>query len=353
MIATIIKQGLQAAIASPARVAASSMLAYLSCIRIEADDGLAFEATDMTESVRTTAAALVEVPGRALLPASRLASIVKSLPDAAVTIDEHDGRAEISCGHARFTLPTLDADELPAFPKPEEGSEVSMPFDTFADLTRRAAIAASKDDNRPILTGVLVESSDGSIRMAATDSYRVSCVEAAVEGAGEFRAVFPAAFLLGASGLKAAGDVTLSVGENQVRIECDGATLVSRTIEGTYPAWERLFPADCGLRAKIDSSAFSGSLSRAAVAGGGKAPVEMRFDDVTASIRCDGGEEGTLSEDLDCSVTGEGFAKASCKYLSDALATVGPGAVEILINRPTDPIVIEGEGAKALVMPVR
>lgn len=353
MIATISKQELQASIASPARVASSSMLAYLSCIRVTADDGLAFEATDMTESVRTTAAALVEEPGRALLPASRLASVVKSLPDAAVTIEERDGRTEILCGQARFTLPTLDADELPAFPKPEEGSEVSMPFDTFADLTRRAAIAASKDDNRPILTGVLVESSDGSIRMAATDSYRVSCVEAGVEGAGEFRAVFPAAFLLGASGLKASGDVTLSVGENQVRIECDGATLVSRTIEGTYPAWERLFPDKSDNVATIGKALLAGAVQRAMVAGNSKQPMAMRFEGGSALFECDGGEDGSLSEGAECVTDGVGIAKASCKYLADALASIDSDEVEVRLNRPTDPVVIVGGSAKTLVMPVR
>jgi DNA polymerase-3 subunit beta len=180
-----------------ARIASSrSAVQALSGVLVSAaGDYLELQATDMEVSLRVRLSASVEEPGEVVLPARLLLDIVRSLPGASVTLaersDHHD--VEIASGNAVFAVRTLRRDDFPRLPEPPTGG-VQLAAQAFVDTIARVARSASRDDTRPVLTGIMVHASGGELRMVATDSYRLSVKTTALDEAvsDSFEANVPA-----------------------------------------------------------------------------------------------------------------------------------------------------------------
>src|ERR687884_2259990 len=219
------KERLLAALGIAARGASTrSAIQTLAGVMIRAADGkVELQATDMELGVRVSTDASAEREGSAVVPARLLLDVVRSLPKSDVSLEfrSSEGDVEVVSGPSRFHLRTLPADEFPNLPDAGDAAVVRVPAKAFVETVNRVARAASRDETRPHLTGVLVSASERELRMVATDSYRLSVKETELDEPleGSLEANVPARTLqelgrvAGAGGVETIGVAAL---ENQV-----------------------------------------------------------------------------------------------------------------------------------------
>ncbi len=226
-------------------VSQRSTVQILSGILLNASgERIELSSTDMEISLRVPLEARVEEPGDVVLPGRLLLDIVRALPAADVTIAQPGGTgaAQIECGPSRYSLNTQNAEDFPQLPVPS-GSSFSVDRAAFVDTVSHVGRAASKDESRPVLTGVLVELGEGTVTMAATDSYRLSVKESALPGAtGDVQAIVPARALGEVVRISTGDSLEVSVQENQVLFGMDGVWLSARRIDGQFPNYKQLLP---------------------------------------------------------------------------------------------------------------
>src|SRR5437762_10109989 len=211
-------------------VSTRSAIQTLAGVRLEArSDGVELQATDMELGIRVTAEASVEREGTVVLPGRLLLDVVRSLPkdDLSLEYRSSEGDVELVSGPSRFHLRTLPADEFPKLPEIGDASVMRVPAAAFVETIGRVARSASRDETRPVLTGILVSASERELRMVATDSYRLSVKETALETAiaSAFEVNVPARALQELARVAAGtddGQLKVSVLQNQVVFELDG-----------------------------------------------------------------------------------------------------------------------------------
>src|SRR5438270_2887959 len=203
----------------------------------------------MDVGLRVPLEADVTRDGVVVLPARLIVDVVRSLPSPSVSLElraaEQD--VEVVSGKATFHIRTLRTEDFPPFPEPEPESAVSLPAEAFVSTALKVAGSASRDETRPVLTGILVSASDRELRMVATDSYRLSVKETTLESelSAGFEVNVPARALQELSRVAAhAGEdgLSVSVRQNQVLFVIDGVILSSRLIDGQFPNYRQLLP---------------------------------------------------------------------------------------------------------------
>src|SRR5512141_1372264 len=215
----------------------------LTGVLLEAtDDGrLTLTTTDLEVSARLAIDVQVGEPGISLVPARLLGDTVKSLSDAPVEFETDQSQARIRCAAYEGTLRLLPAEDFPGLQEPG-GTRVAAAAAAFAEAVSQVARAASRDEARPVLTGVLVEISREGCVLVATDSYRLAVRELVATADGEAKAIVPERALAEAGRAAAAdekGTVEISVDEAQVSFRAGGLTLTSRLIEGELPNYRQ------------------------------------------------------------------------------------------------------------------
>src|ERR671923_178134 len=220
-------------------VSTRTSVQVLAGILLRATDGLlSLAATDMEISLRVSLEAQVEDEGSVVVPGRLLVDIVRLLPAGEVTISHRaeEGVVELVCGAASYRLNTYAAEDFPRLPEIDDASAFTVEKEAFVDTIARVSRSASRDESRPVLTGVLVRFEGDKLVMAATDSYRLSVKETALPaGPGrELEAIVPARALGELSRIAQTGaDGALQIGvqENQVVFGADGIWLTARRID--------------------------------------------------------------------------------------------------------------------------
>jgi DNA polymerase III subunit beta len=199
-------------------VSTRTSVQILAGVLLRASDGeLSLAATDMELSLRVSLEAQVEDEGSVVVPGRLLVDIVRLLPPGEVTISHRaeEGVVEVVCGSASYRLHTYAAEDFPRLPEVDDGTAFTVEKEAFVDTIARVSRSASRDESRPVLTGVLVRFEGEKLVMAATDSYRLSVKETALtEGPGqEIEAIVPARALGELARIAQAGEPgTLQVG---------------------------------------------------------------------------------------------------------------------------------------------
>src|SRR5690348_17702319 len=236
------------------RVASTrSAVQALSGVQIAAggdgDGHVELRATDMEVGLRVPLDARVERPGTVVLPARLLLDVVRTLRSGDVSLELRSAEqdVEIVGGTARFHIRTLRTEDFPPLPEPGGDQVVAMPAPAFVDTIARVSRSASRDETRPVLTGILVSASGEELRMVATDSYRLSVKETRLDAAldGSFEANVPARALQELTRIVqhgSADQLAVSVRANQVIFEAAGVVLSSRLIDGQFPNYRQLLP---------------------------------------------------------------------------------------------------------------
>jgi DNA polymerase-3 subunit beta len=360
------RDALLAQLQTASRVASSrSAIQALSGVQVSAGaDGCELRATDMEVGLRVPLKAEVAREGVVVLPARLLVDVVRSLPASQVSVElraaEHD--VELISGNATFHIRTLRNEDFPPFPEPEADAVVSLPVSAFVSTALKVAGSASRDETRPILTGILVSASDRELRMVATDSYRLSVKETELQTSlpSAFEVNVPARALQELARVAAgAGEdqLSVSVRENQVIFSLDGVVLSSRLIDGQFPNYRQLLPESFEYELRIAGSELTDVVRRISLLAQKNAPLRLAFAQGELTVSAQTPDIGEARESLPVAFQGEpleiGF---NPEFLRDGLEAVEEGDVLLKLISPLRPGLIEAADEsrfRYLIMPIR
>jgi DNA polymerase III subunit beta len=351
-----------------ARVASTrSAVQALSGVQIAADgdgDGaVELRATDMEVGLRVPLEARVERPGTVVLPARLLLDVVRTLRSGDVSLElrptEQD--VEIIGGTARFHIRTLRTEDFPPLPEPGGDQVVAMPAPAFVDTIARVSRSASRDETRPILTGILVSASADELRMVATDSYRLSVKETKLEAPLEagFEANVPARALeeLGRLVRDDVEEIRIGVRSNQVVFEVGGVALSSRLIDGQFPNYRQLLPEAYEHELTVSREEILEVVRRISLMAQKNAPLRLSFSEGEVRISAQTPDVGEASEPLPIPFAGEPFEIGfNPDFLTVGLESAGADEVVLKLISPLRPGLVESADASGflyLIMPIR
>ncbi len=354
---------LQGALGVVAKGAATrSTLPILSGILLKAyDDSLTLESTNLDLSIQCSVAALIEEEGEAVIPSKLLNEVVKSLPDAAVHFSFSEDSVDIICDTASFSLKTLPAQDFPGFPSIQKELSVNIPFVTFSHMVKRVAHVVSKDESRAILTGVLIDVSHDTLKMVATDSYRLAVTETNFEYSGEdFNAVIAGSFLMDVASLTDLDDtLEISTANNQIIIKYQNMTFVNRKIEGNYPHYNQLIPDSYEVRACYDTKQLIAAVKRTSLLSNKTSPVkfDLNKESQTTQISTASQDVGTACETIKSDMEGSDAEIAfNFSYTLDGLSSVETDQVYLEMQSSMKPGIFKSDAQERylyLIMPVR
>ena len=268
------------------RVASTrSAIQALSGVQLLAtEQGCELRATDMDVSLRVPVEAQVSRPGGIVLPARLLLDVARSLPSSEVSLELRSAEqdVEIISGTATFHIRTLRSEDFPPFPDPDLESAISVPVDVFIETATKVAGSASRDETRPVLTGILVSASEQELSMVATDSYRLSVKETKLPAAlsSAFEVNVPARALqeLARLGAGAGGtELQISVLQNQVVFSLGKAILSSRLIDGQFPNYRQLLPETFEHELRVHATELAEVVRRISLLAQKNAPLRLAF----------------------------------------------------------------------------
>ena len=342
--------------------ATRSTLPILSGILLKAyEDSLTLEATDLDLSIRCTIPAMVEEEGETVIPSRLLSDVVKSLPDEAIHIETSDESATILCDTSSFSLKTLDAQDFPGFPEVKASSSIAIPFQTFSNMVKRVARVVSRDESRAILTGVLVEAAQGTLKMVATDSYRLAITDSDFEGAPDgFTAVIAGSFLMDLASLPSEGDhIDISLAENQIIVKYQNITFVNRKIEGNYPNYQQLLPDSYATRAQFNTKQLAEAVKRTSLLSNRTSPVKFDLNNASQTTQLSTASQdiGAATETIGSQIEGEDTQIAfNFAYVIDGLSSVETENVYLELQGSMKPGIFKSDAEERfmyLIMPVR
>lgn len=360
---TCAKEDLAAALSAVGRAAsAKSTVPVLGNVLIRAEEGVVLlSATDMEISLRAPMAAQVDEPGAVVLP--RLAAdIVRSMPPSSVVLEHRSGEGvvQLSSGSSSFTLNCHQASEFPELPA-DTGEGVVLPAAVFTAATERVARAASRDDTRPVLTGVLVRVEADALTMAATDSYRLAVRRSALEqGPAEpVQALIPARALgevQRAVALAGASELELVLTETQGLVRAGDVRLTTRLIDGQFPDYRQLIPERFEHDLVLDRAELQGVLTRIGVLAQRNTPVRLAFAEGQLTVSAVSEQFGEGRESIPVPFSGEpleiGF---NVEFLRAGVESIEGDELRLGIISPLRPGLLRGadDDYRYLLMPIR
>ena len=346
-------------------VSTRGTLPSLSGVLLVADGhGLTLRATDMELALtRALDEVKPEHEGTVLLPGRLFADVVRSLPagDVSLELRPEQRDVEIAAGEARFHLRTLPAEDFPRLPE-LEGETVKLPGAPLAATIDLVARAASRDEVRPILTGVLLQAEASTLTMVATDSYRLSVkhtelespVGQALEANVPARALRELARIIGAEG---AEEVEIALPRNQVVFRAAGVLLSSRLIEGQFPSWRQLVPESFEHEVRLPREEFLEIARRISQLAQRNAPLRLAFAEGELTVAAETPDIGDAREAMPAPYSGEPLEIAfNPQFLVEGIESVGSEELAVQLSSPLRPGLLRpvgGEDFSYLVMPIR
>ena len=358
---TVDRDELAAGLQLVSRAASSrGTVQVLAGVGIRAAEGLLeLEATDMELSLRTTVPATVEGEGALVVPAKLLGDIVRLLPSGAVTLAHRpeDGAATIEAGSYSSRLNVFAVEDFPRLPSVDVPLQ-EVDATALLDTVQRVSRAASRDESRPVLTGILAQFEGAKLTMAATDSYRMSVKETALDGGGpELEAIIPARALDELSRVATGAErIQLGINDNHVIFGTGNAWLTTRRIDGQFPNVQQLRPESFEVELELNRAEVLDAVRRAAVMAQRNTPLRLRFEEGELTISAQSQDVGETRESLAVRYTGEpleiGF---NAEFLREGLESVTADEVKLELINPLRPGLISAEGDTFwyLIMPIR
>ncbi len=332
----------------------------LTGVLLEAtDEGrLTLTTTDLEVSARLAIDVQVSEAGVALVPARLLADTVKSLSDAPVEFETDRSQAQLRCAAYEGVLRLLPAEDFPGLLEPG-GTRVEANAAAFAEAVGQVGRAASRDEARPVLTGVLVEISREGCVLVATDSYRLAVRDLVASADGEGRAIVPER-ALSEAGRAASTDekgiVEIMVDEAQVSFRAGGLTLTSRLIEGEFPNFRQLLPEGHESRMEVSRQQLLDAVRRVGLLARDTTPVRLEFNALGVRLSSSSPDVGQAVETVEARYEGDDLTVAfNPQYLIDGLTAAVGESIRLDVRDGLKPGVVHGEGDEFtyLVMPVR
>jgi DNA polymerase-3 subunit beta len=341
-------------------VSARGSVQVLSGILVRAEAGaLELAATDMELSLRTSLEAQVEGEGAVVVPGKLLADLARLLPENEVTLEYRpdEGVVQVISGAYASRLNTYSAEDFPRLPSLDAPLH-AIDRGALLETIERVARSASRDESRPVLTGILARFEGDTLVMAATDSYRMSVKETSLDAGGpELEAIIPARALTELSRVGVAADtIELGVQENHVIFGAGDVWLTTRRIDGQFPNYKQLLPESFEAEVTLPRSELLDVVRRGSVMALRNSPLRLRFADGELTVSAQTQDVGETSETLPASYTGEpleiGF---NAEFLRDGVEAVTGDDVRVKLINPLRPGLLTGDGDDFwyLIMPIR
>jgi DNA polymerase-3 subunit beta len=357
---TVAREELVAKLGVVARaVSTRGTVQVLSGILLRADgDGLTLAATDMELSLRTALEAQVEGDGAVVIPGKPLVELARLLPESDVTIQyrPEEGTVQIVSGSYSSRLHVFNAEDFPRLPAVEAQLH-AIDRDALLETVDRVARSASRDESRPVLTGILVRFEGGKLVMVATDSYRLSVKETDLgERAPELEAIIPARALTELSRLAGGETVELGVHENHVVFGTGDAWLTTRRIDGQFPNYRQLLPEAFEVELTLPKSELADVVRRASVLALRNSPLRLRLAEGELTISAQTQDVGETQETMPAAYSGEEFVIGfNAEFLRDGVDSVVGDDVKLKLINPLRPAILEDAAGDFtyLIMPIR
>ncbi len=362
---TITREQLQEGLtAVAAAVPTKTTLPVLSNVLLEATkQGLRLSGTDLDIAVGTSVAADVDAEGAVTLPAKKLVDIARELPSAPIRITAAgEQRVSIECGRSRFKLLGLPREEFPSFPAVKFDGAWKAAAGVVQKLVSHVAFAASTEESRPILNGVLWELRPDRMRMVATNGHRLAKMDVPASGGSTADLIVPPKALEQIRRLFTAdAEVMVARSDNHIGFKAAGKVVFSRLIEGPYPNYEQVIPRENDKAATVDKAAMSASLRRMSVVASDQTHrIRLAFSGGTAKFSVQTPDLGEAQDELAVTYEGEpleiGF---NATYLLEILKYMPTDEVRLTFKAPERAATIEPVGWNdpasymCLVMPLR
>jgi len=337
----------------------------LNGIMLDVGEELTAYSTDLEMSIKGTMEVKVIEKGKAVVPARILVNILKSLKESKIELelDKTTNQVKIVCGNAIFTLNTLSLEEYPEFPEIKKDNYIKLSLKNFKNIVTKAKEAASLDEGRAILTGVLVEAKEGFLSMVATDSYRLSLAKENIDKSIPLiKVVVPAKVL--DSIIKSEykeSYVEIYIEEKQVSFYIGGGKnkkiIVSRILSGKFPEYKQLIPRSLKHNIVVDKEKILDVVKRISSISRDNIPVKLTIDEGKITVSMDIREIGSSSEDFEISYEGERIEIAfNPEFLIEGINIMDDKNIILSIEEPLKPILIKPEKNENLIyllMPIR
>lgn len=337
---------------------AKNTLQILSGVLIEADaNALLFTVYDFEVSAQAEVVAKVEESGRVLVSARLLSEIISNLPNAPVEISTDGNKLAISCGKSNFKLPTMDASQYPAPPE-HPAVTGTIAGEVFSEAVSQVAIAASREDVTPMLTGVMLEGNKDKLTLIATDRFRVAMADVAWKGsASEVCGLVPAKILLEVSKTFANQpevSISLSGSEDRplVAFKANNRSVTTQLVKGTFPPVKTLFPTDVPDYAVVTKQDLIESTRRVSKVLERDSALRYTFTSDKVTLDATGNETGEGSDYVEIELTGKDIVVSlKPQFLVDGLSGIHSEFAKISFTNNENPhkpgpVLITSHGAK-------
>ena len=353
-------------------VSARSTIQLLGGILLEAGDGVVgLSATDMEVSVQTSSPAEVEEEGRVVIPARIFNDIVRSLPGGSISLEHDDsgGTVRLAAGENEYRIRAYAADDFPQLPGFDAEAAFRMSGDLLVETVEKVSRSYSRDETRPVLTGILISFEENRVRMVTTDSYRLSIKETelattAFEGSREAiipaRAMQEVARIFGSEG---EDEVEVSLSENQALFRIGDVLFGTRLIDGNFPEYRRLLPTTFEREISVNREDLMGTLRRVNLFAQRQTPpvpVSLSFSDGAVEVIVRNGEVGEAHERLPATSEDDFLISFNPGYLLDGVSAIDTEKVVFKLNEALKPgLIVPGvDGGEEpdflyLIMPMR
>jgi DNA polymerase III subunit beta len=342
-------------------VSSRASVQILAGVLLRADGGrLHIAATDMELSLRSSLDAQVDGDGAVVVPGRLLVDLVRLLPAQEVSIEHRsdEGVVHVTSGSSSASLHTYAAEDFPRLPDLDTVGTFTINRDSLLGTIARVSRSASRDESRPVLTGILVRFEGNRLVMAATDSYRLSVKETSLDAElPELEAIIPAR-ALAELGRVAQGSDSLEIGvyENQVAFVAGDVWLTSRRIDGQFPNYKQLLPETFEHEVALPRNEVLDIVRRVGVVVQRTSPIQLRFREGELTVFARTQDVGEAKESLPVQFSGEpmeiGF---NAEFLREGIESIAADELRLKLISPLRPAVIDGgtDDPTYLIMPIR
>jgi DNA polymerase-3 subunit beta len=342
----VTQENLNKALGTVARVANTrGTLPVLANVLIKTvNNRLSIAATNLDIAITHYIGAKVTEDGSITVPARLMQDFVNSLPSGVIDLDLDEYKLNIATDQYQSVINGVSAEEFPVMPAIDNGKSWTVPSSQLKKSLQQVVMAASTDEARPVLTGVLLHTTDGKLFMAATDSYRLAEKQLG-ENTEEVELLVPVSAMQDLLRIVGdfEGDVRVTSDEQQILFHVGDVELVARLIEGRYPDYRKLIPQDFAVTANLkraDLLNVTKVSSLFARESAGSITINVDEAAQNLSIRSVASQLGENTATANAKVTGTGVITLNSRYLLDALHALNGDDVTFSFNGKLEPTVI-------------
>jgi DNA polymerase III subunit beta len=328
-------------------------------------DQMSLLATDLEVGLRSTCAATVKKPGTITLPAKKFYEIVKSLPETDIRVADDKGGVKIEADQFQSRMQTLPREDFPSLPEPGGATTAALPRSAVKEMVAKTQFAITGEDTRYFLNGALFVLRPGDMSLVATDGHRLALVSMSrdAKGGDENRAILPKKTLgeLGRLLMEGdSGDVSYERGENHLFFKTDGRLLISRMIDGQFPAYERVIPKGNDKHIEFERDRLTNAVKRVQILSNDRSrAVKIQIEKGKVEITSSSPDVGEARETLSVDYSGAPMQICfNAQYVLDFLSAVASDIVSLDLKDEVSQAVMKPVGAEGydytyVIMPMR